>query len=114
SMRLANQYLPALPPVSFMLPTDVPMANVLRELYMRHDCWTWFADYDWPATESFMEWSGQSQRTRQLGSLVPLNMVEVGMPAARPFFSSLFSPAGWRVRLRDSLGRGMPNSSGEP
>ncbi len=38
------------PPVS---PTNRTMARSLKDLYVRHNCWTFDADFEWPAYEMF-------------------------------------------------------------
>lgn len=36
-----------------VLPTSRAIAQSLKDLYLRHDCWTFDTDFEWPAYEAF-------------------------------------------------------------
>ncbi|MFP4147122.1 MAG: hypothetical protein ACLFSI_05340 [Halorhodospira sp.] len=53
TVLLMQRHLARLGPPTPPLPTDTERAVQLRDHYRRHGCWTWAADYQWPAYECF-------------------------------------------------------------
>jgi hypothetical protein len=59
SIGIAARYAFASPRPALTLPTNSELAEKMRSIYMRHDCWTWFQEYQWPEVETFFEWKGR-------------------------------------------------------
>ncbi|MGE2714595.1 GlcNAc-PI de-N-acetylase [Mycolicibacterium litorale] len=53
SVKLMSRYAHSLEGNHALRETDVALAHSLKDLYLRNDCWTWMADYEWPDYESF-------------------------------------------------------------
>jgi hypothetical protein len=54
SQRLMKQLIGATRAVSQPQQTDLALAHRVRDLCIRHGCWTWWSDYDWPKQEYFL------------------------------------------------------------
>ena len=59
------------------LPVNLGLAHRLRGLYLRHDCWTWYDDYEWFSEESFMQDPGYLTRQKPTGRIFPVNYVKI-------------------------------------
>lgn len=58
------------------LPTNVKLAEEITEIYKKHNCWTWYSDYQWFKEESFMR---DQQLTNNLayGHIFPINLLKI-------------------------------------
>jgi LmbE family N-acetylglucosaminyl deacetylase len=65
------------------LPTDKSLARRVADLYKANDCWTWYDDYEWCDTETFVREPATEAEHVRLGSVCPLNFVCVELPARR-------------------------------
>jgi hypothetical protein len=85
SLGLFRRYAPSLTSAALVGHTATELAAVFKALYIRHGCWTWYDDYQWPAEEAFFEWQGPGV-VGAPGVLAPLNFVHVSqaIPAWRP------------------------------
>ncbi len=84
SYGLFLRYLPHIMGARIDLLTNRDLATMLRDLYSKHGCWTWFKDYEWPEREHFVEWTGMSERLLRSGALVQMNMLHMNWaPLAR-------------------------------
>ena len=69
------------------VPIDKEFAAGVRDLYQRHGCWTWYADFGWFNEESFIRDDGLKYSATSRGHSFPVNMVRVDFsenPEARP------------------------------
>jgi LmbE family N-acetylglucosaminyl deacetylase len=80
------------------LPTDPELGARLRDIYIRHGCWTWFDDYVWPRTERFLRWLEPGESPKQLppGSLLPF--VWIAWKPPKPLLRRLAGRAARLVR----------------
>lgn len=62
------------------MPTDTELAARLRALYQKHDCWTWYDDYEWFTEEAYMEDPPPVAEKKSYGRLFPLNMIKTSFP----------------------------------
>ncbi len=95
SLNLMSRYVDGFDPEYVTLVTDKIMADSIRELYKKNECWTWYEDWRWCDQESFIK-DGQSEiATRKYGHTFPLNLIDVELPSNPPrqrnIFSSLIS-----------------------
>jgi LmbE family N-acetylglucosaminyl deacetylase len=59
------------------LPTNTRLAHELKKIYRGNACWTWYDDYKWFDTESFMNDREPSYPVRPYGRVFPLNMLKM-------------------------------------
>jgi LmbE family N-acetylglucosaminyl deacetylase len=59
------------------LPTNTGLANELKKIYRDNACWTWYDDYKWFDTESFMIDHELNSPVRPYGRIFPLNMLKM-------------------------------------
>jgi hypothetical protein len=69
------------PLTSTAFPTDKEIAQEIAEIYKRNACWTWYDDYAWPDTESFVVDQEPSQGTQHYGDGMSLNFIKIEPPA---------------------------------
>lgn len=73
SLGLMQRNLPGLGAATPPLSTDLALAAKLKALYTANGCWTWPADYTWPAQEVFYRWHGGTAATDS--RVHPLNFI---------------------------------------
>lgn len=81
SARLALKYISSLEGEEFTLPTDIEIATKLKRIYQEHECWSWFDDYEWFQTESYILDECPDTDRKSYGQ-IPLNMIWTGFPHA--------------------------------
>lgn len=87
SLRLMDSYGSELQANYVTVPIDKEFAVGVRDLYQRHGCWTWYADFDWLNEESFIRDDGLKYSATSRGHSFPLNLIRVDSsanPEARP------------------------------
>jgi len=62
------------------LPTNVELARMLRDLYRKHGCWTWYNDYQWFREESIMSDAALDTGETSHGHIFPINMLKTDFP----------------------------------
>jgi LmbE family N-acetylglucosaminyl deacetylase len=67
---------------SFTLPTDRALAERIADLYKQHRCWTWYPDYAWPETESFIRDPVPPASPQRFGTTFPINFIRTKPPPA--------------------------------
>ena len=82
---------------TFTLPTDKRLAGRIADHYKQHQCWTWYPDYAWPETESFIRDLVPPASPERFGSTCPIIFIRIQPPPAIP------SP--WECRLNRWKGR---------
>lgn len=60
SKRLMERQIGEAKAVTAVIPTDRTLAYQVRDLYIRHGCWTWSKDYKWPDGERFLLMAGDA------------------------------------------------------
>lgn len=76
------------------LSTNKVLAKSLATLYKNNNCWTWYDDYEWCDHEAFVLAVEDTKDKGRQGSVLPLNMIDVGMDPVsgnekRPWFRRL-------------------------
>lgn len=66
-----------------MMKTDKALAESIAGLYKRNDCWTWYEDYKWCDHETFVLDIDHAEQKGQKGSVLSLNMIDVGVEPVR-------------------------------
>jgi LmbE family N-acetylglucosaminyl deacetylase len=87
SFRLMESYVSGFRSDYVTVPVDKEFAAEVRDLYQRHGCWTWYADFEWFNEESFIRDKGLEYSATGRGHLFPLNLIRVdfsGNAQARP------------------------------
>jgi LmbE family N-acetylglucosaminyl deacetylase len=64
-------------------PTDAAAGTRLMELYRRHGCWTWYADYRWPESECFILDEKAARENKRFGSTLDLNFIKIWAPGRK-------------------------------
>jgi LmbE family N-acetylglucosaminyl deacetylase len=62
---------------NYRLPTNKTIASTIMELYKRHNCWTWYNDYDWPDNECFILDEKSRTSNKSFGQTVDLNFIRI-------------------------------------
>ncbi len=98
SATLMNRHICATIGISGHHETDKEIAKSVMRHYKRHNCWTWYNDWAWPATESFLQFQQDENGTVAEGRGIPLNFVTVP-PQARSVKSANV-PLGTRLKRK--------------
>jgi LmbE family N-acetylglucosaminyl deacetylase len=93
SFRLMESYISGFRSDYVTVPVDKEFAAEVRDLYKRHDCWTWYADYEWFNEESFIRDDGLVYSATGRGHLFPLNVIRMDLS------SNVRVQPGRRLRL---------------
>jgi LmbE family N-acetylglucosaminyl deacetylase len=64
-------------------PTNPELAGRLRELYVRHGCWTWYDDYQWFKEEAVMPDRALPATGAAHGHIFPVNMLKTDFIPSR-------------------------------
>jgi len=78
------RYVSGFHPVYVTLNTNVELAQEIAEAYRATEGWTWFDEFEWFSSESFMHGLEESQTECESGSLAPLNFMKLNFQAPRP------------------------------
>ena len=62
-----------------MMRTDKALAESIAGLYKKNECWTWYEDYEWCEYETFVLDIDNVEQKGQKGSVLSLNMIDVGI-----------------------------------
>jgi LmbE family N-acetylglucosaminyl deacetylase len=76
STRLMMKHVSGFSTDYITLPTNLELAESLKDLYKKYGCWTWYKDYQWFKEESLMTSSSLESREVSYGHLFPINMVK--------------------------------------
>lgn len=104
SFHFATSYISGYRSDYMTLATEKSFAADVRDLYLRHGCWTWYDDYEWFNDESFIQDNGMARQKAGHGHLFPLNVIRINDVENDEAFK------GRRVRLVNALARflGLP------
>jgi LmbE family N-acetylglucosaminyl deacetylase len=75
TVLLMQRHLHRLGAATQPLPTDKAMGDRFRQIYIDNGCWTWPADYVWPATEWFFPLLEPDAREPTWVQPVQVNMI---------------------------------------
>jgi len=75
------------------LETNKILANTIKDVYKKNECWTWYADWEWFNEESFMkdkydhyEWleeeshirdKDNQEKVKRYGHIFPINFIKI-------------------------------------
>jgi LmbE family N-acetylglucosaminyl deacetylase len=94
--RIGNQY--------FCAPTNKDIAAQIRDVYIKNGCWTWYPDFHWAEQDTFFQVNPAIRRKRNIGSMFPLNFIDVGESESGPRFHEKMNRLIRRMgRLGDKL-----------
>jgi len=79
SFRLMESYISGFRSDYVTLPVDKEFAAKVRDLYQRHDCWTWYADFEWFNEESFIHDDELKYSATGRGHIFPLNVIRMDL-----------------------------------
>ncbi|MEJ2684983.1 MAG: hypothetical protein P8Z71_11385, partial [Candidatus Sulfobium sp.] len=60
--------------------TNKDLAEEAMKLYKRHNCWTWYDDWEWFNEESFMKDKVSPAEMKRYGHIFPLNLIKFNYP----------------------------------
>ncbi len=63
-----------------MFSTNPELTTSLIDLYRKHNCWTWYGDFQWFDTECFLEAAHFPHDEEKHGRLFPINMLKTDFP----------------------------------
>jgi LmbE family N-acetylglucosaminyl deacetylase len=84
SMPFMLKYIPTIRNQFFCAPTDKKIAETIRDLYVRHGCWTWYPDFQWREQEAFLRLGPDPRDKRRIGRSFPINLVDIGEENNQP------------------------------
>jgi hypothetical protein len=90
---------------SVTLDTNPVLAGSIADIYKKNGCWTWYDDYRWPESETFMRVRNESDNSETYGYHFPMHCIVVDptpSPELRRETPSLL------VRIRNRLSRMLP------
>ena len=98
SLNLMLQHISEFSSSYVILRTNKRLGHRLRNLYRRHDCWTWYDDFVWSNEEVFMPDNEPQEGDGAYGHVFPLNLVKIQLAkqADHP-------PESRRLSLRKAL-----------
>ncbi len=90
--------------------TKPELAAEIKQLYLDHDCWTWYPDYEWPGVELFYPISRESAPFRRSesapSSTIPLNYATYNLiPGVSTRIARKIVPASLKPAIKKLLGR---------
>ena len=62
-----------------LMKTDKVLAESISDLYKKNGCWTWYEDYEWCDHETFVLDIDHVDQKGRKGSVLSLNMIDVGV-----------------------------------
>ena len=80
SFKLMTQYLSCFDKEIMTLKTNNILAEKIKNLYQKHQCWTWYDEWQWPIEESFIQDKSIQNRIEEYGKTLPLNLISVEDP----------------------------------
>jgi len=95
SWNLAQNYLTTYENNGFTLPTQYDTVKSIVKLYKKHACWTWYDDYEWFPSESYIRANGVIDASRH-GHIFSLNMMKTNFHRKR-------KPKGKIMRFRQKV-----------
>jgi LmbE family N-acetylglucosaminyl deacetylase len=84
SFRLMESYISGFRSDYVTEPVDKEFAAEIRDLYKRHGCWTWYADFEWFNEESFIRDEGMEYSVTGRGHFFPLNVIRMDLSGNTP------------------------------
>lgn len=77
SFSLMQRYIAGFTSDYLTLRTNSSLAHDARDIYMKHECMTWYHDYVWFSEESFMNDTAISESNGNSGHIFPLNFIKI-------------------------------------
>ena len=91
SFNLLQQYISGFSSDYKTLPTNIPLAEKIADIYKKNNCWTWFEDYCWFNEECFMK-DTKTEEDLDYGHIFPLNILKMNIgPGKQQEKGNIFS-----------------------
>ncbi|MDR4495757.1 MAG: PIG-L family deacetylase [Nitrospirales bacterium] len=88
------------------LPTNPELVQSIMDIYIRHQCWTWYENWKWPAEETFFKEASPGSAGITYGSVLPVNLI-----VKPPLPSKSIRPESKLNRIRNFVGLGKGRKS---
>jgi LmbE family N-acetylglucosaminyl deacetylase len=85
-----------------LMKTDKALAESIAGLYKRNECWTWYTDYEWCDHETFVLDIDHAEQRGLKGSVLSLNMIDVGVG---PVVKNKTRQQSLRLRIKRKMRR---------
>jgi hypothetical protein len=93
SFELMLKCMPHAPLKYVTLRTNKMLSDRIKKLYEKNGCWSWYNEWEWFDSESFINDTQVGNRTNKYGHMFPLNMINV-------HFSKNFGKVhDWKFRI---------------
>ncbi len=83
------------------LKTNKVLSNIIKHLYQKNGCWTWYDDWEWFNEESFIKDNRVEKQIDKYGPLFPLNLIKIKFSSESnrevTFFSKFFARISQRM-----------------
>ena len=80
SKQLMLKYIDEIDDNYFSIETNKNISKEIKMLYEKHNCWTWYKNYQWPNEESYMRLKASKGTESKLCRTLPLNFINIGSP----------------------------------
>lgn len=77
SFTLMLRYVPNFDSEYVTWDTNPELGNIIKELYKKNGCWTWYDDWEWFEKESFIRDKVGVENAEKYGRAFPLNLIKV-------------------------------------
>lgn len=84
SFKLMLDYIQGVDLEYVSFKTNTVLANDIKNLYRKNNCWTWYDNWEWFDEETFLRDKGSSAENAGYGRHFPLNLIKVYLPTGSP------------------------------
>jgi LmbE family N-acetylglucosaminyl deacetylase len=82
SFPLMYEFFPFISSDCITLSTDDKLANAIKSIYQKNNCWTWYANWQWVKEETFIRYEATDEGNQNYGLTIPVNAIRI-----EPFIS---------------------------
>lgn len=91
SFRLMLKYISGFNANYYTLQANIDLAIKIADIYKRHDCWTWYGNYQWFKDECLINDAELSNNNEEFGHIFPINFIKTNIPEQRVFIKKLLN-----------------------
>jgi len=59
------------------LPTNKKLANEIKKIYQKNNCWTWSNDFQWVNKENFIRYEYSALKSKKYYLTIPVNAIKI-------------------------------------
>ena len=77
SLKLMSYYLNLPTPEFVSLNTDKTLGKIIKDLYIKNRCWTWYDEWQWADNETIIKENFSNSKNDKFGKMTPINFINV-------------------------------------